>query len=60
MDDFKILDDFFEKHNAEIHFELSERSNTVWINNENQNDHNKKIIFNTKNFASLLMNYKDA
>ena len=60
MDDLRILDDLFEKHNYEIHFELFERSNTVWLNNENQNDYNKEIIFNTKSFASLLMNYKDA
>ena len=60
MDDLRILDDLFEKHNDEIHFELFERSNTVWLNNENQNDCNKEIIFNTKSFASLLVNYKDA
>ena len=60
MDDLRILDDLFGKHNDEIHFELFEKSNTVWLNNENQNDYNKEIIFNTKSFASLLMNYKDA
>ena len=60
MDDLRILDDLFEKHNDKIHFELFERSNIVWINNENQNDYNKEIIFNTKSLASLLTNYKDA
>ena len=59
MEDLRILDDLFEKHD-EIHFELFERSNAVWLNNENQNDYNKETIFNTKSFASLLMNYKDA
>ena len=46
MDDLRILDDLFEKHNDEIHFELFKRSNIVWINNENQGDYNKKIVFN--------------
>ena len=57
MNDLRILDDLFEKHNDEIHFELFKRSNIVWINNENQGDYNKEIIFNTR---SLLINYKDA
>ena len=35
MDDLRTLDDLFEKHNDEIHFELSKRSNIVSINNEN-------------------------
>ena len=60
MDDLRILDDLFEKHNDEIHFELFKRSNIVWINNENQGDYNKEIIFNTRSLASLLINYKDA
>ena len=60
MNDLRILDDLFEKHNNEIHFELLKRSNIVWINNENQSDYNKEIIFNTKSLASLLINYKDA
>ena len=42
MNDLRILDDLFEKHNDEIHFELFKRSNIVWINNENQGDYNKK------------------
>ena len=60
MNDLRILDDLFEKHNDEIHFELFKRSNIVWINNENQGDYNKEIIFNTRSVASLLINYKDA
>ena len=59
MNDLRILDDLFEKHNDEIHFELFKRSNIIWTNNENQGDYNKEIIFNTKSFASLLINYKD-
>ena len=60
MNDLRILDDLFEKHNDEIHFELFKNSNKVWINNENQGDYNKEIIFNTRSLASLLINYKDA
>ena len=60
MNDLRILDDLFEKHNDEIHFELFKRSNIVWINNENNGDYNKEIIFNTRSLASLLINYKDA
>ena len=60
MNDLRILDDLFEKNNDEIHFELFKRSNIVWINNENQGDYSKEIIFNTRSLASLLINYKDA
>ena len=60
MNDLRILDDLFEKHNDEIHFELFKRSNIVWINNENQGNYNKEIIFNIRSLASLLINYKDA
>ena len=60
MNDLRILDDLFEKHNDEIHFELFKRSNIVSINNENQGDFDKKIAFNTRSLASLLINYKDA
>ena len=59
MNDLRILDDLFEKHNDEIHFELFKRSNILSINNENQGDCNKEIIFNTRSLA-LLINYKDA
>ena len=60
MNDLRILDDLFEKHNDEIHFELFKRSNIVSINNENNGDYNKEIVFNTRSLASLLINYKDA
>ena len=60
MNDLRILDELFEKHNDEIHFELFKRSNIVWINNENQGDFSKEIISNTRSLASLLINYKDA
>ena len=60
MNDLGILDNLFQKHNDEIHFELFKRSNIVWINNENKGDYNKEIIFNTRSLASLLINYKDA
>ena len=60
MNDLRILDDLFEKHNDEIHFELFKKSNIVSINNENNCDYNKEIIFNTRSLTSLLINYKDA
>ena len=60
MNDLRILDDLFEKHNDEIHFELFKRSNIVSINNKNNGDYNKEIVFNTRSLASLLINYKDA
>ena len=60
MNDLRILDDLFEKHNEEIYFQLFKRSNIISINNENQGDYNKEIIFNTRSLASLLINYKDA
>ena len=60
MNDLRILENLFEKHDDEIHFELFKRSNIVSINNENQGDYNKEIIFNTRSLASRLINYKDA
>ena len=60
MNDLRILDELFEKHNDEIHFQLFKRSNIVLINNENQGDYDKEIVFNTRSLASLLINYKDA
>ena len=60
MNDLRILDDLFEKHDDQIHFELFKRSNIVSINNENNGDYNKEIVFNTRSLASLLINYKDA
>ena len=60
MNDLRILENLFEKHDDEIHFKLFKRSNIVSINNENQGDYNSEIIFNTKSLASRLINYKDA
>ena len=51
MNDLRILENLFEKHDDEIHFELFKRSNIVSINNENQGDHNKEIIFQYKEFS---------
>ena len=41
MNDLRILENLFEKHDDEIRFELFKRSNIVSINNENQGDYNK-------------------
>ena len=60
MNDLRILDDLLEKYNDEIHFELFKRSNIVRINNENNGDFDKEIVFNTRSLASLLINYKNA
>ena len=60
MNDLRILENLFEKHNDEIYFQLFKRSNIISINNENNNDYNKEIVFNTRSLASLLINYKDA
>ena len=40
MNDLRILDDLFEKHNDEIYFQLFKRSNIVSIDNENNGDFN--------------------
>ena len=60
MNNLRILENLFENYDDEIHFELFKRSNIVSINNENQGDYIKEIIFNTRSLASLLINYKDA
>ena len=60
MNDLRILDNLFNKHNDQIHFELFKKSNVIAINNENGNDFNKEIIFNTRTLASNLINYKSA
>ena len=44
MNDLRILDDLFEKHDDEIYFQLFKRSNIISINNENNNDYNKEIF----------------
>ena len=60
MNDLVILNDIFKKHNDEIHFQLFKESNIISINNENQGDYNRDIVFNTRILATRLINYKDA
>ena len=48
MDDFRILENLFEKHDDEIHFNLFKESNIIAHNNNNQGDFNKEINFNTQ------------
>ena len=60
MNDLRILDDLFEKHNSEIHFELFKESNVIAHNNNNQGNFNKEVNFNTQSLASQLINYKNA
>ena len=60
MNDLRILENLFEKHDDKIHFQSFKSSNTVSINYENNGDYNKEIIFNTRSLASRLINYKDA
>ena len=59
MDDFRILENLFEKHNDHIHFDLFKESNIIAHNN-NQGNFNKEISFNTQSLASQIINYKDA
>ena len=60
MDDFRILENLFEKHDDEIHFDLFKESNIIAHNNNNQGNFNKEINFNTQSLASQIINYKDA
>ena len=60
MDDFRILENLFEKHDDEIHFDLFKESNIIAHNNNNQGNYSKEINFNTQSLASQLINYKDA
>ena len=59
MDDFKVLENLFEKHNDQIQFELFKESNIIAHNNNNQGNYNKEINFNTQSLASQLINYRD-
>ena len=52
MDDFRILENLFEKHNDQIHFDLFKESNIIGHNNNNQGNFNKEINFNTQSLAS--------
>ena len=60
MNDLRILENLFEKHDDQIHFELFKESNIIAHNNNNQGNFNKEINFNTQSLASRLINYKDA
>ena len=60
MDDFRILENLFEKHDDQIHFDLFKESNVIAHNNNNQGNFNKSINFNTQSLASRLINHKDA
>ena len=60
MDDFRILENLFEKHDDQIHFDLFKESNIIAHNNNNQGNFNKEINFNTQSLASRIINYKDA
>ena len=60
MDDFRILENLFEKHDDEIHFDLFKESNIIKLNNNNQGNFDKEIKFNTQSLASQIINYKDA
>ena len=60
MDDFRILENLFEKNNDEIHFDLFKESNIIALNNNNQGNFNKEIKFNTQSLASQIINYKDS
>ena len=55
-----ILENLFEKHNDQIHFDLFKESNIIAHNNNNQGNFNKEINFNTQSLASQIINYKDA
>ena len=60
MDDFRILENLFEKNNDQIHFDLFKESNIIAHNNNNQGNFNEEIKFNTQLLASQIINYKDA
>ena len=60
MDDFRILENLFEKNDDQIHFDLFKESNIIGHNNNNQGNYNKEINFNTQSLASQLINYKGA
>ena len=60
MNDLKIIDDIFEKQNDSIYFKLFKQVNSIMINNDNNGDFNRDIIFNTRSLASRLINYQDS
>ena len=60
MDDLIILDNLFKTQNGQIHLELFKESNIIKINNNNKENFDKEISFNTQSLASQMINYKDA
>ena len=60
MDDFRILENLFERHDDQIHFDLFKKSSIIAHNSNNQGNFNKSINFNTQSLASQLINYKNA
>ena len=60
MDNFRILQNLFEKDNDQIHFDLFKESNIIAHNNNNQGNFNKEINSNTQSLASQIINDKDA
>ena len=60
MNDLRILENLFEKHDDQIHFNLFKESNTIAHNNNNQGNFKEEINFNTQSLASQIINYKDA
>ena len=60
MDDFIILENLFEKHDDQIHFDLFKESDIITYNNDNQGNFHAEINFNAQSLASQLINYKDA
>ena len=60
MDDLRILENLFEKHNDQIHFDLFKESNIIELNNNNKGNFSNLISFNTQSLASKIINYKDA
>ena len=59
MDDFRILENLFGKHDDQIHFNSFKESNIIAHNNDNRGNFNKEINFNTQSLASQIMNYND-
>ena len=59
MDDFRILENLFEKHNDQIYFDSFKESNILAHNNNNQGNFNKEINYNTQSLASQIINHKD-
>ena len=60
MDDFRILENFLEKHYDQIHFDSFKESNIIAHNNNNQGNFNKEMNFNTQSIANQIINNQDA